>query len=572
MARSSLFRAALCGAALAFLFGAADLRAQGGNPACWESDLGADLQLGDDSISAPLSLGFDFPLPGGGTSAAIDVCSNGWIGLIAGAQVQPELTPDPASFVANPPRLAVHWTDLNPSLGGSVRFNTFAATGSLPARAVVTWDAVPRFGRSVPNSVQAQLFADGAVQVTVREQDEAGINALLVGISAGNGVTDPGSSDLSSATANSGTLAVLYEFFTASDLTGLAVRFVPNNGGGYTAFPVPGCPFAQAVRFGAGCPMPAAFYEQFQTTDLGGRALRFTYDGAGWAVTDEPNGFDPDVGDNLLLGDDQLAVGLALGFDFPLPGLGTTTDTIDVDTNGWIGLVSGGFVGSDFTESVPEFLGQAPRIAAFWDDFNPTAGGGVFYGTTPGQSARITWQDVPQFGNVDQNTFQVQLFANGDMVWSWPQVAADGLVGYSAGGITSDVPGIDLTASVPFLFAGFGRASVVLAGRSLPVLGATTELELFDLPTAGIVAVNLGLARTDIDLAAVGAPNCFLRTIPIATLLATPAGAGATVQFPLPLDPYLAGASLYAQGLAVEPGLNALGAFTSNGLELRIGL
>ena len=52
--------------------------------ACFETDIGADLQLGDDDIATNQALGFTFSYPGGSTTA-IDVCSNGFFYLQTGS-------------------------------------------------------------------------------------------------------------------------------------------------------------------------------------------------------------------------------------------------------------------------------------------------------------------------------------------------------------------------------------------------------------------------------------------------------------------------------------------------------
>jgi hypothetical protein len=326
---------------------------------------------------------------------------------------------------------------------------------------------------------------------------------------------------------------------------------------------------------GNGCPRPAAFHEQFLlpgTSDLAGRSIRLVRSGLGWNVEDAPGAFDPDLGVDLGLADDQLVGGLALGFDFPLPTAfgGGSTGAIDVDSNGWIGLISGRFLSSDFSESAIEFLAGPPRIAAYWDDFNPAFGGGVYFGTTPGGSARVTWNGVPQFGATDSNTFQVQFFPNGDLVLAWQQVSDDGLVGISAGGIDSVVLPIDLTASLPFPFSEGGSRPLVLTA-SRPTIGGEVVLAMESPPAAASYVIHVGLAEVAIDLRNLGASGCVLRTVPISVLSPQVSPTVVQARFPLPVDPFLVGVQFMVQGAALDPSLNALGAVVSNGVRLRIG-
>ena len=49
----------------------------------WYTPTSANLGLGDDTVSAPLPLGFAFPYPGG-TTTDVQMSSNGFVRLVAG--------------------------------------------------------------------------------------------------------------------------------------------------------------------------------------------------------------------------------------------------------------------------------------------------------------------------------------------------------------------------------------------------------------------------------------------------------------------------------------------------------
>jgi hypothetical protein len=126
--------------------------------------------------------------------------------------------------------------------------------------------------------------------------------------------------------------------------------------------------------------------------------------------------YQPSLGTNLALTDDSVAVGLPLGFAFPMPG-GGTTSSISVSSNGfvWLGVrADPGCCNGD----VLKLVAQMARIAPLWLDLDPGAGGAVWFNAFPASggtlaSAVVTWEDVPEFGAAAPMTFQLQLFADG---------------------------------------------------------------------------------------------------------------------------------------------------------------
>ncbi|MBK8979898.1 MAG: trypsin-like serine protease [Planctomycetes bacterium] len=328
--------------------------------------------------------------------------------------------------------------------------------------------------------------------------------------------------------------------------------------------------------YGAGCPTPPAFYELFDTSrpnDLGGLAFRLSPNTAGgYSVTRCTTGcFYSGYSNNLALGDDQLARNLALGFSLPLPGAGSTT-AIDVDSNGWIGLIANQHAGTDYTETVAEFLANPARLAVLWDDLNPASGGAVYFDRFAG-GAVVTWAGVPEFSATGSNTFQAQLFSNGDVIlyYAAGNTALDGLVGYSSGAVANDPGNLDLSTAVPFSTAGGGQP-VTLSADSLPVLGRVATLRLSNLPGTTISAVlNIGFLQQAIDLTSAGMPACSLLTTLDVGFGMNIAGQSATLGVPVPNIGSLAGARFFAQGAVLAPGINAVGVATSNGGRLTLG-
>ena len=116
------------------------------------------------------------------------------------------------------------------------------------------------------------------------------------------------------------------------------------------------------------------------------------------------NRFQPN--ETLPLLDDS-AYELALPFTFHM--CGTAYDEVIVNANG---TVSFGAPNPGFAESGPAFLAGPPQIAGAWDDFNPLAGGRVFFTESPSHFT-VIFEGVPErtgaFTGIGSNTFSITL-------------------------------------------------------------------------------------------------------------------------------------------------------------------
>ncbi|MCA8943678.1 MAG: S8 family serine peptidase, partial [Planctomycetes bacterium] len=111
----------------------------GGIEACFENEVGSNLNLGDDELAVNVALGFTFPYPGGSTTA-IDICSNGFFYLQTGSSTDERWDNIRGSnFTSDPASIAPIWKDLDPSSSGGVYFNSFGD------HAVITWLEVQPF-------------------------------------------------------------------------------------------------------------------------------------------------------------------------------------------------------------------------------------------------------------------------------------------------------------------------------------------------------------------------------------------------------------------------------------------
>jgi hypothetical protein len=548
-----------------------------------DQNVGTSLGLGDDAVSPPQPLGFQFPFAGANYDS-VCVSSNGFLYLFDTTGALPAPT---ASLCCNgvvstllgstSPMICGAWQDLNPSIGGTVNFN--ATTN----RALITWLGVPEYGNaSSALTFQIVLHSSGAIDMVFDAGIVNATHTVLTGWSPGNGALDPGAIDFSSLPIPS-TSPTVYELFVATTCDLSSVRgfsATPLGANGWVVTPGTGC--GTYATYGVGCPKPVDFYESFapSTFDLSGGAIRFTANGTGGYLAIPCVGvcFDTNFSGNLNLGDDSLATGLALGFTFPFAG-GTTT-TIDVCSNGFIWLQSGSSTATDYSPTVAEFLGQSPRIAPLWTDLNPNIGGGVFFDALPGR-ALVTWNQVPAFGvPTSSNTFQLQLFPNGDFILAWTAAmnnatsagGAAGITGFTLGNDAVNQGSIDLSTAVPFA-TGNGRPLRLdaLAG-TLPALGTTFTLEVRDMRTGTIAgALNLGTSNPDLDLSALGMPGCRQLSSILVSLPLVVSAARPTLPLAVPNDPTLTGLTLTTQAVMVDPSLGGLPIYLSNGLRMVVG-
>ncbi|MGE0142592.1 MAG: hypothetical protein AB7I19_06350 [Planctomycetota bacterium] len=539
---------------------------------CFEQNFGSLLGTGDDTVFAIQPIGFAFPL-GGTTYTDVHVSTNGFFYLSNAGTPAPGssgcCTGSSSTMLAGSPRIAPWWHDLNVIAPGGVYLNSSAT------RTVITWHRVVEFGNSTQLTFQVQIFPDGDVvmyfdnAVLVRTSGNC-----LTGLSAGGGAADPGVADLSAGSVG-GTLPSAYELFNTSpqifDLANLAVTFDANGLGGYDISGAPCIPGSSAT-YGVGCPGPWAGYEQFTSgIDLNGGAIHFFPNGAGgYQITACNACFYNNFGADLALGDDDLAVGLNLGFSFPYAG--TNTTAIDACSNGFVWLQTGVSTGTDFSESVIELLSEADRIAVSWDDYNPGAAGSVHFNALPGVAV-VTWNGVTEFNAGNSNTFQLQLYPDGSFVIAHQNVVnLDALVGWAAG-----APGagsaLDLSANPQDTGAVGAPMTHGALNNSRPILGQLFNV-VFDGIPAGVtdVAWLLGFTQTNLPLGSFGAPGCSLLHSNDLAWVGTTATTGPVAgSLGLGNDPVLLGLSIQSQGLALVPGINALGLVVSNGLTINIG-
>ncbi len=171
--------------------------------------------------------------------------------------------------------------------------------------------------------------------------------------------------------------------------------------------------------------------------NLSQRTIVFTRDGAAYrfALPNEP-GFDSGLvqGGAIIdgLGDDDTR-GISLPFAFPF--FDATYNRIFVNSDGNLTFGSGD--GQTVARSLGRMTAGPPRIAAFYEDLDPTAAGEVRVTSQPSVFA-VSWVGVPEFSSsssgAPRNTFQISLYPDGRIVVAYGRVSSrNAVVGIAPG-------------------------------------------------------------------------------------------------------------------------------------------
>ncbi len=124
---------------------------------------------------------------------------------------------------------------------------------------------------------------------------------------------------------------------------------------------------------------------------------------------------------SLLEDDDEMIYEFPEGFSFPFFGTTYTQVVVNSDGNLTFGIGDGQ---PGVSRSRRRFLSGPPRIALFFSDLDPEAGGEVRAEAGAG-SLTFIWDGVPEFtlaGTRPGNDFSVTLFSNGDILLDYGEV------------------------------------------------------------------------------------------------------------------------------------------------------
>lgn len=557
---------------------------------------GTDLQLTDDS-GRVVQLPFPF-LFNGQVYTEIAVCSNGyvWLGQPP-ANLPWDYTDSESEFLSQPPRIAPLWDDLNPGAAsaGGVFFFADAASAS------IVWKNVPYFA-STSNFVNIELVlgVGGTIVMHYESTMQPGTGTSISGITAGNGAAASQLNWLSFPTVAN---ATGYELNTANSvpLIGKTVLLTPTSASGYQSLDVTNglgaCPplgtyppLASTSTYGTGCPnltqaSSGTFFELFPTgtVDLSNTSILLQFAGGNTYVAQPGPGFDNTYGpgDALTQGDDsQVTVSASSMGGFPF--LGSVVTSMRAVSNGYLWLAPN--TSSTYVVDATTFATDDPRIAPLWSDWNFNIGG-TFYWTATPTHCMATWENVPAYGTTGtQNTFQVKLLPNGDVVFSYGAVLnnstttnGNALAGLSGGGSTGPTTSIDLggALTVPIVFdlTPFNLRPLRHVATSNPSLGGQYRLEVQDIPTGtalGVFLMSFTQFDPGIDLSSIGMPGCSQYVGLDARFVTLVTGSTMSLTVPIPPNLAYAGIQLATQG-ATFSGITPLGVIASNGVLGTIG-
>jgi hypothetical protein len=458
--------------------------------------------LGFHAPSEPsrrVSLGFDFPMPGGHLVDSIRIDPRGRI--LPGASDRYRENVDPESFAAaRTPSIAAAWC---PTWASSVFFHHAA-----PDLAVVTWVDVVTLDSAFTAQVQLD-GSDGSITILFDSRPASTPYGILlpavVGVSDGvtpgvDAATDL--SDTSPVTSSAGSLFESFSYQNQSfDLQATAIRFSPSASGGYvktvtTGIVDPDYVTAEASWFRDGTGARRA-------CDAPVFAITATPDGAGGYVVyrggaphlPAPATMPAPWPGRLDWGDHPFhppMLPVALPFAFPMPG-GQVVQALDVDQNGRV--TAAGTAEPDPTPTIEEFLQGPPSIAPFWTRAvlfpathgSPSQQKSGIYVESSVTDVTISWiESHSYFASMDStspvvdvhdnDTFQLRLFPDGSFQMIYPDTdygagddsfvdpRPDVLVGFTAGGGSED--------------PGEARMRSVLAGSAAPA--SSTFYEFWD--------------------------------------------------------------------------------------------
>ena len=279
---------------------------------------------------------------------------------------------------------------------------------------------------------------------------------------------------------------------------------------------------------------------------------------------------------DLGLSDDDLHT-VTLPFTLNYPG--GSTNQVSFCTNGFVWL--GNQSDTDYSPTIDELVNGAARFCPAWFDMNPTDGGSCHYDVVGGV-AHFTWNNVPAytFGTPGAgNTMQIAIYPDGKVDFRYrqlPNQPDDCIVGFTRGG-TQTPPLTDFSNDLPATVSDDGTG-ISWTALNRPVTGSSQVLRIEDIPnpaqSIGLVVLGFSRIQNGLDLGAVGAPGCrlYAQSTTIEAITTPITGTSQVYVLPIPNVASLSGTIVTTQGVIImPPTLNALGALTTNGVELKVG-
>ncbi|MBK5254469.1 MAG: hypothetical protein JJE39_00400 [Vicinamibacteria bacterium] len=183
--------------------------------------------------------------------------------------------------------------------------------------------------------------------------------------------------------------------------------------------------------------------------DLQGKGLEFQ---PGYSVSRVDRPLGPD-GATLALGDDDSRE-VPLPFAFPFFGKSYDKAFVNSDGNVTFGLADD----ASTARTLARLVSGPPRVAALLADLDPSKSGRVTT-TSRADAFSVKWTEVPQFDVPDKNTFEITLFPDGRITFSYDALnlsstMEEAAVGIAAGGGAEGLQTTDLSTAAAVSFSG----------------------------------------------------------------------------------------------------------------------
>ncbi len=195
---------------------------------------------------------------------------------------------------------------------------------------------------------------------------------------------------------------------------------------------------------------------------LAGQGVRFQRNGAGgYDVSRTDASFRPNLGARITLADDD-SFQAAIPFTFPFYGGSQTAAFVNSDGN----ITFGRSDTSTDERGLARLLSGAPRVAPFFADLDPSAGGGMFVASGP-DALTVTWCSVHGFDSSSTVTTQASLLPDGSVEVKFASVGlGEAIVAVSPGATDAFTP-VDLRAAGPTAGGGAAVGERFAAAASL---------------------------------------------------------------------------------------------------------
>ncbi|MGC9034526.1 MAG: M36 family metallopeptidase [Verrucomicrobiia bacterium] len=199
---------------------------------------------------------------------------------------------------------------------------------------------------------------------------------------------------------------------------------------------------------------------------------------------------DP-AGGYVVTLDDDSRVQIVLPYNMEVEIYGIRTNAIWIGANGDVSFAKG-----DTRYFYPQLSAfyEYPRVAPLYVDLNPATGGTVSWKPMP-DGVAVTWQNVPEYGKANRNSFQTELFTNGIIRMTWLSIETlGGMAGLSAGGGVP--PGLTESDFTAYPYCG-GVFKVFLPASATEGDGVISNGGLITINVAQTNDITINLTSTD---------------------------------------------------------------------------